>query len=320
MAVSKALRDEPDISAATKTRVRLEADKRGYWPNEAARSLRVKKSGLVGMILPDLSSEEGASVSGGFCEAALEEGVAVQIGLAHSAKEEAEQVRAMIGRGVEAVFILPRISTEHRSPALETAKKAGLPILFFKRYPADVGWGSGGVSWIVRNMKEAAQRVLDHLNDLGHRKVVYFGGHSAARNHAEHLQAIQEGVEARGMGILGGAQMVGLRPEDGEREMLKILEMKEQPTAVICGNDSVAAGAAQAMQAAGVKIPGTISLTGLGDEELSRYGPVPLTTVRFPSLGRAGFNLWKKAREGEGEMKPVVLSAELVIRDSTGKA
>jgi DNA-binding LacI/PurR family transcriptional regulator len=47
---------------------------------------------------------------------------------------------------------------------------------------------------------------------------------------------------------------------------------------------------------------------------------VALTTVRFPDLGQAGFDLWKKAREGEGEMKPVVLPAELVIRSSTGNA
>ena len=320
MAVSKALRDEPDISPATKEKVRLEAEKRGYYPNESARNLRVKRSGLVGLILPDLATEEGSNVAGGFCAAAQKGGVAVLLGLARSAKEEAEQARTMMGRSVEAIFVLPRISTEHRSAALETAKKAGLPILFFHRYPADVGPGSGRVSWVVRNMKQAAQRVLDHLSDLGHRKLAYLGGHSAARSHAEHLQAVQEGAEARGMVIFGGGQMAGVKPEEGEKEMMKILEEKERPTAVICGSDSVAAGASRAILSAGLAIPGTISLTGLGDEELSRYGPVNLTTVRFPNLGQAGFELWKKAREGEGEMEPLVLSAELLIRNSTENA
>ena len=320
MAVSKALRDEPDISQATKEKVRTEAEKRGYYPNESARNLRVKRSGLVGLILPDLHSEEGSSVAGGFCEAAQKGGVAVQVGVAHSAKEEAEQVRTMLGRGVEAVFVLPRISTEHRSAAFEAVKKAGLPILFFKRYPADVGPGSSRASWVVRNMRQAAQLVLDHLSDLGHRQVAYLGGHSAARSHAEHLQAILQGVETRGMGLLGGASMAGLKPEDGEKEMAKILEGKERPTAVLCVSDSLAAGAARALMQAGLGIPKQISVVGLGDEPLSRFGPVPLTTVRFPSLGQAGFDLWKKAREGEGEMKPVVLPAELVIRGSTGNA
>ncbi|MCX6935574.1 MAG: LacI family DNA-binding transcriptional regulator, partial [Verrucomicrobia bacterium] len=98
MAVSKALRDAPDIGAATKARVRAEAEKRGYWPNESARSLRVKQSGLIGLVLPDLASEEGALVSGGLTEAAQEAGISVLVGIARSGKQEAEQVRAMMGR------------------------------------------------------------------------------------------------------------------------------------------------------------------------------------------------------------------------------
>jgi len=320
MAVSKALRDAPDIGVATKARVRAEAEKRGYWPNESARSLRVKQSGWVGLVLPDLGSEEGAMISGGLTEAAQEAGMAVLVGIARTAKEEAEQFRAMIGRGAEAIFFLPRISTEHRSTALEAANRAGLPMLFFERYPADVGQGSGRVSWVLRDMRGAAQLVLDYLHDLGHRGVAYLGGHSAARSHAEHFQGIQEGVRARGMAFVGGIQMVGLQPEEAEKEMKKILGKKEKPTAVICGTDAVATGAIRAILAAGISIPGEISVTGLGDGELSKHGAIPLTTIRFSSLGRAGFEIWKKVREDKGEMKPVIVKGELIVRESTGKA
>jgi len=53
---------------------------------------------------------------------------------------------------------------------------------------------------------------------------------------------------------------------------------------------------------------------------LACYGPVPMTTVCFPSLGRVGFSLWQKVREGKGEMKPEIVKGELVVRESTGKA
>lgn len=320
MAVSKALRDAPDIGAATKTRVLAEAEKRGYWPNEAARSLRVKQSGLVGLVLPDLASEEGAMVSGGFTEAAEEAGIAVLVGVARSGKQEAEQVRAMMGRGAEAIFFLPRISTEHRSLAAEVVNRAGCPLIFFKRYPADMVGGKGRVSWVVRDMRGAADLVLDYLYDLGHRKVAYLGGHSAARSSAEHLRGMEEGTAARGMVILGGAQMVGLEAEGGEAEMKKMLSKKERPTAVICVNDAIAAGASRALLAAGVSESGEISVTGVGDGVLARYGVVPLTTVRFPSLGRIGFSLWQKVRGGTEEMKPEVVKGELVVRESTRKA
>lgn len=320
MAVSKALRDAPDIGAATKARVQAEAKRKGYWPNEAARSLRVKQSGWVGLVLPDLASEEGPMVSGGLVEAAQESGIAVLVGIARTAKEEMEQVRAMIGRGAEAIFLLPRISTEHRSAALELVNQAGCPVVFLKRYPADVGLGSGKVSWAVRDMKGAADVVLDHFYDLGHRRVAYVGGHSAARSHAIHMQAVVEGTEKRGMTLIGGGRMVGLESEDAAKEMRKILEKKDPPTGVICGTDILAGGVIRACVERSVLVPKRLSVSGVGDGEFSRHGVVPLTTVRFPSLGRLGFELWKKGRENVVDMKPVLVKGELIVRSSTGKA
>jgi DNA-binding LacI/PurR family transcriptional regulator len=122
------------------------------------------------------------------------------------------------------------------------------------------------------------------------------------------------------MVILGGAQMVGLEAEGGEAEMKKMLSRKERPTAVVCMSDTIAAGASRALLAAGVVVGGEVSVTGLGDGVLARYGVVPLTTVRFPSLGRIGFSLWQKVREGTGEMKPEIVEGELVVRESSGKA
>jgi DNA-binding LacI/PurR family transcriptional regulator len=143
-------------------------------------------------------------------------------------------------------------------------------------------------------MKGAANMVLDHLHDLGHRKVVYLGGHSAARSHALHMQSVLEGVEKRGMTLVGGAQMVGLEPEDAEKEMKKILGKKDAPTAVICGTDTLAQGVFRACFRAGVEIPKGMSVTGVGDGELSRHGMVPLTTVRFSSLGKVALVFGKR--------------------------
>jgi len=114
--------------------------------------------------------------------------------------------------------------------------------------------------------------------------------------------------------------MVGLEAEGGEAEMKKMLSRKERPTAVVCMSDTIAAGASRALLAAGVVVGGEVSVTGVGDGVLARYGVVPLTTVRFPSLGRIGFSLWQKVREGKGEMKPEIVEGELVVRESSGKA
>ena len=321
MAVSKALHDAPDIGAATKERVRAEAEKRGYWPNQAARSLRSKKSGLIGLLVPDLGAEESAGIAGGLLHAAEAAGISVMVASPGEKKGgEAAQVKAMMGRGSEAIFILPRITTEHRSLALEAVTQAGLPVIFFQRYPADVAPGRTRVGWVMRDMTQAAQLALDHLWKLGHRAVAYLGGHPAERSHAEHLRAVRDGVKQRGMELVDEPTMVGLSPEDGEKEMAKILEKKSGPTAVICGNDAAATGAARAVLAAGLDIPADLSVTGLGDGQLARYGPVPLTSIAFGNMGKAGFELWMAIRDG-GEMKqPRLVGCELIDRGSTGKA
>lgn len=69
---------------------------------------------------------------------------------------------------------------------------------------------------------------------------------------------------------------------------------KDPPTGVICGTDILAGGVIRACVEKGVLVPKGLSVSGVGDGEYSRHGVVPLTTVRFPSLGRLGFELWKK--------------------------
>ena len=114
--------------------------------------------------------------------------------------------------------------------------------------------------------------------------------------------------------------MVGLDSEDAAKEMMKILEKKDPPTGVICGTDILAGGVIRACVEKGVFVPQGLSVSGVGDGEFSRHGVVPLTSVRFPSLGRLGFELWKKGREDHADMKPVLVKGELIVRSSTGKA
>jgi DNA-binding LacI/PurR family transcriptional regulator len=68
--------------------------------------------------------------------------------------------------------------------------------------------------------------------------------------------------------------------------------------------------------AAGLGIPSDLSVIGLGDGDLARHGPVPLASVAFGNIGKAGFDLWMAIRDG-GEMKPKIVGCELVERGST---
>jgi DNA-binding LacI/PurR family transcriptional regulator len=98
--------------------------------------------------------------------------------------------------------------------------------------------------------------------------------------------------------------------------------LAERPTAIVCYNDMMAIGAIQAVQQAGLHVPGDISITGFDDIELAPYITPPLTTFHQPryELGREAATMMLRVLSGNMEPSPsavLVLRGELVVRAST---
>src|SRR5271156_2046790 len=107
MAVSKALRDAPDISAGTKARVQAEARRRNYSPNRAAQNLRLRRSGLIGIVVPRINHTYYSHLVWGVERQA--ESVDMQVLIASSidlAENEMREVQKMISRQVEALLLV----------------------------------------------------------------------------------------------------------------------------------------------------------------------------------------------------------------------
>jgi LacI family transcriptional regulator len=102
----------------------------------------------------------------------------------------------------------------------------------------------------------------------------------------------------------------------GEAAMERLME-GGLPTAVLAANDLMALGAARHLLAAGVEVPGQVSVAGVDDIPLAAYGPVPLTTMRVPTyeIGRRGAELLLSALD-DGSPGDVVVSGEIVERES----
>ena len=110
MAVSKALRDAPDISVATKARVQAEARRRNYIPNRAAQNLRLRSSGLIGIVVPQINHTYYSHLIWGVERQA--EALDLQVLIASSldrAENEMKEVRKLMARQVEALLIVPAV-------------------------------------------------------------------------------------------------------------------------------------------------------------------------------------------------------------------
>ncbi|MEM7216612.1 MAG: LacI family DNA-binding transcriptional regulator [Pseudomonadota bacterium] len=266
MAISKALRDAPDIGEATKVRVRQEADRLGYIPNHNARSLREGRSRMVGVLVQEINEPFAAGVIRGIEAAASDEGIQVLVSASHLSEGlEMNRLQRMFERKAEVVFIQAQVRFQHRTPVLEAAQKFGIPLVFLDHYPADARQFKA-VTWVVADCFKAGQLAANHLTELGHREILYFSGPPTASSTADHLSGFKKGLSQAGIEYDDEKVFLsGLSVNGGVETMTRALSESLKFTAVVCAHDATAVGAIQVLQVNGMRVPDDISVVGFGD-------------------------------------------------------
>ena len=169
MTVSKALRDEPDISAATKSRIKLLAQQMGYVPDSSAQGLRTKTTKLFGLVIPSITNPVYARIVFAIEERAHELGYDILLAHTHNMplREEA-CIRRLLSRRVDGLFISPvyRFEAEARIYQEVLARKIptvllGPPAPFCKSFPS-----------VEAEEIAASQNATRHLLKLGHKRIL----------------------------------------------------------------------------------------------------------------------------------------------------
>jgi len=320
MAVSKALRDAPDIGAATKERVRKEAKRLGYVPNHLARSLRGGSSQLLGVLFPTINDSYASNILSGIEQEATARGYHVLVSSSHhNPALEMDSVVKMLERQVEALFVLPLVRLQHRSPLLDLAAQHKLPLIFLHHYPADAAQYEN-VGWVIDDALKGSEMVTRHLIEAGHKELLYFSGPPTASASSDHMTGHNRALKAARLPIRTEAFfLAGVDIDGGKQAMVRALAEKVPFTGIVCVNDAVAMGAIHILKQHGYKVPQDVSVVGYGDGVMAAHAFVPLTTVRQPQvdLGRAAFNLWFQSKKGEEKLRTKILPVELIVRESS---
>ena len=321
MAVSKALRDAPDISVGTKARVQAEARRRHYIPNRAAQNLRLRRSGLVGVVVPQINDPAYPQLVWGIERQA--ESMGLQILLGHSldrAEQEMREVQKLISRQVEALLIVPAIRWQHRLATLELIRSSQIPTVLLDAYPAGAE-RFARVSWTVCDDQRGGQLATEHLLDLGHREILFLAGPNGSSSSAGRFSGYQRALGAAEIAYSDSrVYLAGRDIESGRHAMAQALSEKAVFSAIVAHNDLVAIGAIETLLGQGFRIPEDVSVIGFGDGLLAANFRVPLTTIRVPQVEmgeaalRLAFDLVK-----EKSVAPRVLPVEIIVRGSTGK-
>lgn len=317
MTVSKALRNEPDISTGTKARIRQLADQFGYVPNTAARGLRLRSTKLFGLVIPAMTNPIYARVVMAIEEQAHASGH--EVVLCHSlnnVEREEECIRRLIARRVDGLFIHPVYRRETHARIYDDLVRRSTPTVLLGHRAAFCAPFPN----VETDDLAASKALTQHLLERGHRRIACFAGPvfspTAQERFEGYRRALREaGLEAEDKLMFSAGSTI----EEGAKAALQMIDEGIRATAIQCVNDLVAIGAATTFLQQGMRIPQDLSIVGFGNILSAEHFCVQLTTVRQPKFrqGIAAMETMHKllARQPvDGKRLP----AEIILRASTG--
>lgn len=280
--VSRVLNGKELVREETSRQVRAAAKSLRYVPNVAARSLSIRRSQTIGIVLPDVHGEFFSEVIRGIDLAARAEGYHILVSGSHSDPGQMlEVVETMRGRVDGLVVMAPDVTI---APLEELPK---MPVVLLNSS------GVNGDAITIDNYG-GARAMMRHLHELGHTRIAFVCGPRHNADARERLRGYRHAMRGTAAKSLRALEWSGdFTEESGFAAGSRIAAQAARPTAVFSANDSMAVGVLASLAAAGIKVPEAMSVVGFDDIPIVRYVAPPLTTMRvdIAELGRRAFAL-----------------------------
>ena len=313
--VSRVFNDSGPVNEATRSRIREVARELRYAPNSAARSLSARRTGTLGVLLPDLHGEFFSEVIRGIDLAVQRHRHHLLLSGSHNDRAEvAAALRVMRGRVDGIILMSPAVDAE----TLVAELPEELPVVLLNTAVRDERFDSLDI-----DNAGGARAMTEHLLACGHRRIAIVRG--PARNHdaAERLRGWREALRDAGVDPRPEWELEGDFTEGaGHAAARALLALAPRPTALFAANDAMAIGAMSALRDAGVRVPDDVAVAGFDDVPIARYVTPPLTTMRVAvsDFGARAADLLVEALAGDGTHRRGhdVLPTTLVVRGSCG--
>lgn len=305
--ISRVFNGKGPVRESTSRRVMETAQALHYAPHGAARSLSMRRTHTVGLLLPDLHGEFFSEVIRGIDGETRRAGYHLLVSGFHSDQQEMTAVlRAMRGR-VDGLIVM---SPEREAAVLCAHLPADLPVVLLNNL-------SGAAQAIAIDNYGGAVAMVKHLLGIGHRRIAFIKGPAKNADACERLRGYRDAI-----GTAICLEVDGdFSEEAGYRAVRNLLQLEQHPSAIFAANDAMAIGALSALREAGVIVPDDIALCGFDDIPIARYVTPPLTTVNvaIAELGRRAFEVLEtRLQDGQEDNQREILPTTLVIRESCG--
>ena len=317
--VSRALKDHPDISPATKKAVRELAKELDYQPNSVALSLRKSKTNTIGIIIPQIVHHFFSTVISGIEDVAYEAGYHVMICQTNESYDrEVLSAQALMASRVDGMLV--SISRETNDlKHFKSLISRGVPLVFFDRVANGLE-----TSTVVVDDFGGAYRAVEYLLKSGCRKVLHLAGPENLVNSQNRIKGYEKALDDYGIAEKYQRTVVaGLTIEDGKIACAQVLDEGDMPDAIFAANDPLAIGAIQVLKERGISIPDQVSVIGFSNEPITSLMEPPITTVAQPGFEmgqlatRLLFEELEKGDQAQSTFAHKELKAELVVRKTT---
>lgn len=322
--VSRVMNNTKAVSDELREKVYKVIEKNNYTPNIHAQSLTTKKTGIIGVIIPDISNSVFGAITKGINSICSTEGYTLMVCESGGEKEreinllntlEERQIDGVIFSGIDVDKEIIDVMKEKDYPIVLVQQETNL-----KDHPFDT---------VTCNNIQAIYDVVQFYYERGHRRIAYLGGPAYDYSSGKlRLAGYKKAMKELGLDIFESyIQQVEFSTDGGYEGMKKIYEESQQlPTAVVAGGDVIAIGSIRFLNNNGLEVPKDISVIGFDDLEFCTYIRPALSTVRIPYFEegeKAAEFLFDRIRLGKEsrEEKESVLyySVHKIIRRGTVK-
>ncbi len=316
--VSRALKDNPIISEATRKRIKKAAEEMGYRPNIMAANFRTKRTNTIGVIVPLINRHFFSSVISGIEEVAYDQGFTVTISQSNDNLEKEQKIAyTLFSNRVDGVILSIGMETKEIDH-LQLFANRKVPMVFFDRIVEEIETHK-----IIVNDFEGAYKATQHLIEQGASRIAHIGGPLNLKIYENrqkgYCKALSDaGIEVDNSLIING----NLRRDDGYKATKKLVLAENRPDAIFCANDTTALSAIIFLQENGIKVPEEVAIVGFSNEPFSQVVTPTISTIRQP-----GFLIGKKAAEliikqinsnkKSVVYETIVMPTELIIRESS---
>lgn len=318
--VSKALRNHPDVSEATKERIQRRVKELNYQPNFTARALVTGKTFAIGLVVPDLIHPFFGEVAKGLADMLRDKGYNLVIASSQEDPElESKAIEQMLARRVDALIVA---SAQRDGRCFERVAASQMPYVLIDRH-----FTGQRANFVGVNDEKVGVLATEHLISVGCRRIGHIRGPrvstAVGRAKGYRKAILNHGLDAPAEYVVVEETGDESGEVSGYRAMVRLLRADPRPDGVFCYNDPAAMGAMQAALDAGLGVPNDVAVVGCGNVRYAQFLRVPLTSIDQKSgdIGARAGLLALDLINAKSQPKPVSILFEptLVPRESTAR-